>query len=87
MIVFREFGPLLGTGLRILNLTDMSITNLTDTWDNTPGWSPDGSKIVFTRRNHLDLSDLPLSLANTDSYDIYTIFPDGTVRPCLLPSF
>ncbi|ESZ89568.1 hypothetical protein SBOR_10048 [Sclerotinia borealis F-4128] len=75
-IVYRDCGPapLYCIGLRILNLTDGTITNLTDTWDNTPGWSADGERIVFTRRNHLDFTDL----GSTDSYDIYTIHPNGT---------
>ncbi|KAL3418523.1 WD40 domain protein beta propeller [Phlyctema vagabunda] len=73
-LVYRDFGASWGLGLRILNLTDMTVTNLTDTWDNTPGWSPDGERIVFTRRNHLDLNNL----AATDSFDVYTIFPNGT---------
>jgi Tol biopolymer transport system component len=73
-LVYRDFGPSMGLGLRILNLTDMTVTNLTDTWDNTPGWSPDGERIVFTRRNHLDLDNL----SATDSFDVYTIFPNGT---------
>jgi Tol biopolymer transport system component len=74
MLVYREFGPLLGLGLRLMNLTDMTVSNLTNTWDNTPGWSPDGEKIVFTRRNRIDVEDL----SATDSYDVYTIFPNGT---------
>ncbi|KAM3085249.1 hypothetical protein ACMFMG_003679 [Clarireedia jacksonii] len=73
-LVYRDFGPSAGLGLRILNLTDMTVTNLTDTWDNTPGWSPDGERIVFTRRNRLDLDNL----SATDSFDAYTIFPNGT---------
>ncbi|KAF7945991.1 uncharacterized protein EAE97_005029 [Botrytis byssoidea] len=75
-IVYRECGPapLYCIGLRILNLADGTVTNLTDTWDNTPGWSPDGERIVFTRRNHLNFDDL----SATDSYDVYTIFPNGT---------
>ncbi|KAI9649509.1 hypothetical protein NHQ30_002086 [Ciborinia camelliae] len=75
-LVYRDCAPapLYCLGLRILNLTDGSTTNLTHTWDNTPGWSPDGSRIVFTRRNHLNLQNLSAS----DSYDIYTIRPDGT---------
>ncbi|RDW61993.1 hypothetical protein BP6252_11426 [Coleophoma cylindrospora] len=73
-LVYRDFGSELGLGLRLLNLTDMTVTNLTDTWDNTPGWSPDGERIVFTRRNRLDTEDL----SATDSFDVYTIHPNGT---------
>lgn len=73
-LVYRDFGPDGGLGLRILNLTDKTTTNLTDDWDNNPGWSPDGELIVFTRRNHINWEDL----GATDSFDIYTIAPDGT---------
>lgn len=44
-----EDGPL---GLKILNLTTGAITNLTELWDTTPGWSPDGEKIVFARNSN-----------------------------------
>ncbi|KFY42678.1 hypothetical protein V495_04387 [Pseudogymnoascus sp. VKM F-4514 (FW-929)] len=73
-LVYRDFGPDGGLGLRILNITDKTTTNLTDGWDNNPGWSPDGKRIVFTRRNHINWEDL----GATDSFDIYTIAPDGT---------
>lgn len=75
-IVYRECGPAptYCTGLRLMDLATRTVTNLTDTWDNTPGWSPDGERIVFTRRNYLDLENL----SSTDSYDVYTIFPNGT---------
>lgn len=74
MLVYRDFGSEMGLGLRLMNLTDMTSTNLTNTWDNSPDWSPDGEKIVFTRRNRIDADNL----SATDSYDIYTIFPNGT---------
>jgi Tol biopolymer transport system component len=73
-LVYRDFGPEGGLGLRILNLADKTTTNLTEDWDNNPGWSPDGERIVFTRRNHINWEDL----GATDSFDIYTIAPDGT---------
>lgn len=47
-LVYRVWdydGPL---GLRIMNMPDKTIRVLTTGWDNLPGWSPDGSKIVFT---------------------------------------
>ena len=63
-IVFRFWG---GSeyGLRIINLDDGSVTELTTGFDNFPAWSPKGDLIAFTR-----LSE--------DDYDIYTIRPDGT---------
>ena len=62
-IVFRTFGP--GeSGLRIVNLEDHSVKILTAGSDNLPYWSPDGTRILFTRRDG-------------ENFDIYTINPDG----------
>jgi Tol biopolymer transport system component len=67
-IVYRVWGA--EYGLRIMTLATrevMVLTNSTSTnYDNVPFWSPDGSKIVFTRR---------VSYTN---FDICTIKPDGT---------
>lgn len=76
-LVFRawdgEDGPL---GLKILNMTTRAVTNLTDKWDTTPGWSPDGSTIVFTRNSNWtwDMGGHWLE----DRYDVWTVHPDGT---------
>ncbi|WP_433887645.1 hypothetical protein [Streptomyces sp. CA-111067] len=61
-------------GLRVLDLTTRQTRVLTDSEDNLPDWSPDGRRIVFTRRT---------SGAN---FDIYTIRPDGTDERCLTTS-
>jgi len=53
-------------GLRIIDIADRKIQVLTTEADNLPGWSPDGSRIVFTRR------------VDTVNFDIFTIRPDGT---------
>jgi Tol biopolymer transport system component len=53
-------------GLRILNLADRSTRVLTTEPDNLPGWSPDGSRIVFTRR------------VDAVNFDVFTIRPDGS---------
>ncbi len=53
-------------GLRILNLDTRKIRVLTEGYDNLPGWSPDGRRIVFTRK----LAD--------GNFDIFTIHPDGS---------
>jgi Tol biopolymer transport system component len=63
-IVFRSWGPN-ETGLRIMNLHDHSVRMLTNDSDNLPYWSPDGSRIVFTRKKD-------------ENFDIFTIKPDGT---------
>ena len=51
-------------GLRILNLDDGSIAQLTMEWDNFPFWSPKGDRIAFIRRTGTD-------------FQIFTIRPDG----------
>src|ERR1700722_7520192 len=45
-IVYRTFGPE-GQGLRIMNLRNNSVVNLTTDYDNFPQWSPRGDLIVF----------------------------------------
>ena len=64
-IVYRVWGEK-DYGLRILNLEDRSVKVLTTEPDNLPGWSPDGSRIVFTRRQA------------DGNYDVFTIRPDGS---------
>jgi Tol biopolymer transport system component len=64
-IVYRVWGEK-DYGLRILNLEDRSVQVLTTEPDNLPGWSPDGSRIVFTRRQA------------DGNYDVFTIRPDGS---------
>ncbi|CAN8101586.1 unnamed protein product [Discula destructiva] len=76
-----ENGPL---GLKIYNLTTASITNLTDGWDTTPGWSPDGSKIVFARNGNWTYEYGNRWYA--DRYDVWTINPDGTEATALTTS-
>jgi TolB protein len=62
-IVYRTTGPE-GTGLRIINLEDRSITVLTKDYDNFPHWSPRGDLIAFVRKIGVD-------------FEIFTIRPDG----------
>jgi len=64
-IVYRVWGEK-ELGLRILNLEDRTTQVLTTQLDNLPGWSPDGRKIVFTRK------------VDDENYDVFTIKPDGT---------
>jgi Tol biopolymer transport system component len=64
-IVYRVWGAN-ERGLRILRLGDRSTRLLTTADDNLPGWSPDGSRIVFTRR------------VDAVNFDIFTIRPDGS---------
>jgi Tol biopolymer transport system component len=64
-LVYRVFSDKV-LGLRILNLEDRTTQVLTTQLDNMPGWSPDGSKIVFTRK------------VDDENYDVFTIRPDGT---------
>ncbi|KAL2273822.1 hypothetical protein FJTKL_04075 [Diaporthe vaccinii] len=71
-------------GLKIMNLTDKSVTNLTDGWDNTPGWSPDGTKIVFTRQTNWTAEYG--GRWYSDRFEICTINPDGTDTQVLTTS-
>jgi Tol biopolymer transport system component len=64
-IVFRVWDAK-EKGLRIVDIVDRKIQVLTTEADNLPDWSPDGSRIVFTRR------------VDTVNFDIFTIRPDGT---------
>ncbi len=52
--------------LQILNLDDGTSTKLTSANDNFPRWSPLGDRICFTR-----------DTGGTNSYEIFTIRPDG----------
>ena len=64
-IVFRVFGADVA-GLRILNIKTRQTRVLTTEYDNLPAWSPDGTRIVFTRR------------VDAVNFDIYTIKPNGS---------
>ncbi len=64
-IVFRVWSET-EKGLRILDLETRQTRVLTRGYDNLPGWSPDGKRIVFTRKRE------------DGNYDIYTIHPDGS---------
>jgi len=71
-IVYRVWGKGQTGGLHILNLETRKVRVLTTGQDNMPGWSPDGQRIVFTRKGE----DARKSV--NGNYDIYTIRPDGT---------
>ena len=58
------------TGLAIVDVATRQVTQLTTEWDNLPAFSPDGSKILFTRRTNLDNIG--------DNYDIFTMNVNGT---------
>jgi Tol biopolymer transport system component len=54
-------------GLNIMDLNGKRNSHiLTRGYDNLPGWSPDGSRIVFTRK------------VDAVNFDVFTIRPDGT---------
>ena len=65
-IVFRLADQNGVGGLRILDLGTRALSPLTNAYDNVPDWSPDGTRIVFTRR----LAD--------GNFDIFTIRADGS---------
>ena len=64
-IVFRVWGER-EKGLRILDIPSRTVRVLTTEYDNLPGWSPDGGRIVFTRQT------------SATNFDVFTIRPDGT---------
>jgi Tol biopolymer transport system component len=70
-IVYRVWSPK-EKGLRLLDPETKVSTVLTTEPDNTPGWSPDGKRIVFARKL-IDAND-----PNKYHYAVYTIKPDGT---------
>ena len=63
-------------GLQLHNFTTGATTKLTHGWDNTPGWAPNGERIVFTRNNNW--TEAYGSRWYADRFDIYTIRPDGS---------
>lgn len=58
-------------GLRILDLDTRKVSVLTRGYDNLPIWSPDGSRIMFTR-------GVKIADSKWSNFDIYTIRPDGS---------
>ena len=64
-IVYRVWGGD-AQGLRIMNVEDRSVRVLTTEYDNLPYWSPDGGRIVFTRRD------------SSFNFDVFTMRPDGS---------
>lgn len=64
-VVYRVWGDN-QHGLRIMNLDDHSVQVLTTEYDNVPYYSPDGSRILFTRQHE------------NNNFDVFTIHPDGT---------
>jgi Tol biopolymer transport system component len=73
-VVFRSWGEDAKgydqMGLRILNLETRKVRVLTTEYDNLPMWSPDGSRIMMTRRVN--------DGTKWGNFDICTIRPDGT---------
>jgi Tol biopolymer transport system component len=65
-IVYRVWGQSEERGLRIMNLETKQVRVLTEDLDNLPGWSPDGQRIVFTRK------------VDDKDYQVCTIHPDGS---------
>jgi Tol biopolymer transport system component len=63
-LVYRVWGTSLG--LRIMDLSNKKVKVLTTEPDNLPHYSPDGSRILFTRK------------MNATNFDVCTIKPDGT---------
>ncbi|KAF2193134.1 tricorn protease N-terminal domain-containing protein [Zopfia rhizophila CBS 207.26] len=73
-LVFRawDFKTGWNFGLKVIDLANNNtITNLTSEWDVLPHYSPDGSKILLTRRTSC-------CTVTQSNYDVLTMNPDGT---------
>ncbi|KAJ5707537.1 hypothetical protein N7488_007338, partial [Penicillium malachiteum] len=75
-VVFRTWpgtadnGTTVGSiGLALYDVNTHTLTQLTTEWDNLPSFSPDGKKVLFTRRTNWNNIG--------DNYDIFTIHLDG----------
>ena len=67
VMLMNRIGPSISEkGLRILDIASRTVRVLTTEYDNLPGWSPDGRRIVFTRQT------------SATNFDVFTIRPDGT---------
>ncbi|KAI9933950.1 hypothetical protein ASPWEDRAFT_104309 [Aspergillus wentii DTO 134E9] len=84
-VIFRTWpgtasnGTTVGTmGLAIVDVATKKVKQLTTEWDNLPAFSPDGRKILFTRRTNW--SNIG------DNYDIMTMNLDGTELANVTPS-
>jgi Tol biopolymer transport system component len=64
-VVYRVWGGE-DKGLRILNIEDGSVRELSTEYDTLPQWSPDGRRILFTRRH------------SGENFDVFTMCPDGS---------
>ncbi|KAK9850942.1 uncharacterized protein MYU51_011627 [Penicillium brevicompactum] len=76
-VVFRTWpgtaanGSIVGSiGLALVDVPTKKLKQLTTEWDNLPAFSPDGKKILFTRRTNWNNIG--------DNYDIFTMNVDGT---------
>ncbi|XXG96840.1 hypothetical protein Hte_003131 [Hypoxylon texense] len=85
-LVYRLWSAETGVpyGLRILDLATGETANLTSGWDTTPGWSPDGERIVFARQANWTAAYG--SRWHADRYDVMTIRPDGSGLAALTSS-
>ena len=58
-------------GIAVLNLATRQVRNITSGYDNLPIWSPDGTRILFTRGVRKDGSIW-------SNFDLFTVRPDGS---------
>lgn len=72
-------GPAIDSDIFVANVCDLlagvpptNITNSVGIIDTDPSWSPDGTRIVFTRFSATD------NLQNPTGAEVFTIHPDGT---------
>lgn len=58
-------------GIAVLNLESRKVRVIARGYDNLPLWSPDGSRIMFTR-------GVKIPGTKWSNFDIFTVHPDGT---------
>ncbi|KAJ6014719.1 Tat pathway signal sequence domain-containing protein [Penicillium herquei] len=75
-VIFRTWpgtadnGTTVGSiGLALYDVNTHTLTQMTTEWDNLPSFSPDGKKVLFTRRTNWNNIG--------DNYDIFTMDLDG----------
>ena len=78
--IFRKKQP--NTDIYIVNTDGSGLKRLTDApgWEDTPNWSPDGSKILY---NQWDMKSGSLKDFNAATHTLWVMNADGSGKTCL----